>query len=358
MVSELVAEVALGPETLRIGQWFRTALEIEQALDLFLPEVRAWLAEKQAAEYKWAAADLVMSSAVMRKVVYQKNGTAISQGSPSPPYGESGPVVQSVTPPWGCYDLGDFGNDREDLGHHRLWYCNWGEPVYYHVRILEGGDDYAYCNSTLSAPHEGDGNNRYGNGYNWLPSWMRVTFTEGVTPGKNRIKVEYKHYSSRYSALTLDDNEALEVECYLYNYLDCSEQYRGYAFLKMDNPVWTTNIPGGYLDTAFGDSDDVVAVCVGCPDALDMSAYTAYWWEVTSTEGERGYNYDGYYKVVAQRSYFHDTPLMPIQYDIFGEEHDPIRNLCDTSKINSNGWVLESAYDNPVHTNYPGDSQP
>ena len=98
-----------------------------------------------------------------------------------------------------------------DGSYHHLEVI-WDQVYTYWYNQLTGTD--SMCAPTISAPHSGDGNNRYASGHQWFPNG--------------------------------DSNEALEMEIVLYNYnkSSTSQSDRGDAFqLIKSGSTWATNQP-------------------------------------------------------------------------------------------------------------------
>ena len=74
--------------------------------------------------------------------------------------------------------------------------------------------------STSVMPHKGDGNNRFGDGYSWIPDIMQVDFKNNYSNGKNRVELYYEYFSSTdyLDNLQYDSDEGLELEVVFYNY--------------------------------------------------------------------------------------------------------------------------------------------
>lgn len=121
------------------------------------------------------------------------------------------------------------------------------------------------CSPSISAPHGGDGNNRYASGYQWFPNEVDVNFYTDVAENENRTKLWYKYDQSTLNNLNVDSNEALEMEVVFYNYnkSSTSQNNKGNAFqLIKSGSTWATNQPNSYRDTNFLDNNQEVSFCV------------------------------------------------------------------------------------------------
>lgn len=208
---------------------------------------------------------------------------------------------------------------------------------------LTGND--GLCATSLSAPHSGDGNNRYESGYQWFPDYVDVNFYTDIAENENRTWLWYKYNQATLNNLNVDSNEALEMEVVFYNYNKSSTSYnqKGNAYqLIKSGSTWATNQPNSYRDTNFLDNSQEVSFCVGVDDTTDLVANRWYYWYINGTKGttENNYPNDGRFKVIAQRGY---RLLGGGAWSVFAEEHEPIRALGLAS---NQSWVpaTESAW--------------
>jgi hypothetical protein len=212
----------------------------------------------------------------------------------------------------------------------------------------QNNGNISLCLPTLSAPHGGDGNARYEAGYQWFPNTVSVYFADRVFQGVSSVDLSYRYDQQTLDNLQLDSNEALEMEVVFYNYND------GHSFFDETKDIvsWFTNQPNAYLDTRLFDNDQEASYCVGVEDANDLIANKSYHWQIRKWGLARsGSEYDGRFKVLAQRSYA--VFPMGAPYSIFAEEHDPIRKLgvpvgdnwVDVSAYDLDEWTFDSASD-------------
>lgn len=169
-------------------------------------------------------------------------------------------------------------------------------------------------------PHEGDGHERFAEGYQWQPDIIQVGFDNNYSSGKNRVKLYYEYLSSsnQLANLQVTGNEGLEVSIVFYNYpnADISSQ-KGTAYVEQyqmnDGVVWSSNQPTAYLDTGFnlgsasGVNKDLVTYCIGVEDASKLDTGVFYYWSIPWTSGvNRGdnrYINDGRFVVNCNRTY-------------------------------------------------------
>ena len=203
------------------------------------------------------------------------------------------------------------------------------------------------CKRSAISPHEGDGNSRYDDGYQWYPNKVKADFTinKTTTPYvKNSTKLSYYFYKSALKNLQHDSNETLEMEVVFYDLPnETNPDDRGLTFQKTTGSVYLTNQPGAYLDT--GLCDDYPCFCVGVKNANKLEAKKWYWWEITSKKGDyKGYPNDGRFRVNAQRGYRY---LSDGAYGIFSEEHEKTVSYGKTSKQRwvpkTNAWKLANS---------------
>ena len=236
-----------------------------------------------------------------------------------------------------------------DGSYHHLEVI-WDQVYTYWYNQLTGTDNI--CTPTISAPHGGDGNNRYASGYQWFPNEVDVNFYTDVATNENRTKLWYKYDQSTLNNLNIDSNEALEMEVVFYNYnkSSTSQNDRGDAFqLIKSGSTWATNQPNSYRDTNFLDNSQEVSFCVGVDDTSDLIAGRWYYWYINGTKGTTANNYpnDGRFKVTAQRGY---RLLGSGAWSVFADEHEAIRSLGLPSTLNwvpadENAWIYAAAND-------------
>ena len=178
------------------------------------------------------------------------------------------------------------------------------------------------CPSSPTNPHGGDGNTRRAEGLNWHPNYVEARFNSNVSAGKNKSTLYFKFSQTNLNNLNIDNNEALEMTLMLYNEPN-STSYPGSAYQTLSGRSYISNLPDNYLDTSFGDSSTILQQCIGCADTSSLMADATYFWSITSNAGtNNGKNYDGAFRVVAQRSYDFQNGLTT-PYRIFAEEHEP-----------------------------------
>ncbi len=199
---------------------------------------------------------------------------------------------------------------------------------------------FSVCTTSPTAPHSGDGNNRYESGYQWFPDLVDVDFSTNVTATENRTKLWYYYYPNTLKNLNVDSNEALEMEVVFYNYTSSSTEasLKGSAFQYIKSgSTWATNQPNSYRDTSFADSKNKVSFCVGVDDTSDLVANKWYYWYIDGTKGTTANNYrhDGRFVVTAQRGY---RLIGSGAWSVFAEEHEGIRRLGVNEDQN---WVPE-----------------
>lgn len=202
------------------------------------------------------------------------------------------------------------------------------------------------CSTSASSPHQGDGNSRYEAGFKWQPNQVKVNFVTDAGENKNKTTLRYKYNASNLNNLSVDSNETLEMEVLFYNYhlnSGVPQEQLGLAY-QQTTYSWTSDQPGAYLDTTFGDSSTSRAFCVGTKDATALKAGIWYEWSITGAKGTKpGFANDGRFRVSAQRGYYYvginDT------FSVFSEEHEPTLILGINSSQNwveksKNAWAL------------------
>ena len=169
-------------------------------------------------------------------------------------------------------------------------------------------------------PHEGDGHERFSEGYQWQPDIIQVGFDNNYSSGKNRVKLYYEYLSTsnQIDNLQVTGKEGLEVSVVFYNYPNANiSSEKGTTYVEQyqmnDGVVWSSNQPTAYLDTGFnlgsasGDNKDLVTYCIGVENASQLDTGTFYYWSIAWTSGvNRGdnrYINDGRFVVNCNRTY-------------------------------------------------------
>ena len=172
-------------------------------------------------------------------------------------------------------------------------------------------DSFTDCDTNISSPHLGDGNNRFDSGYQWFPEKLDVTFQQRPWQGKFEQSIIYMSFiftENTLKNLNVDNDEALEMEIIFYNYNNSNEpiETRGHSFMPEGNVTsYYSNLPGYYLDTTFGDNEYEDSYCIGCSDTTLLEADVSYYWYIIK-DGfvyQDGCPNDGRYRITAQRSY-------------------------------------------------------
>lgn len=249
-------------------------------------------------------------------------------------------LKEEVTEYWNMVEQPSAGQSLSAIDSSYHYQLSDHSSVLWHNGMTESA-----CNTTAASPHRGDGNQRYASGYQWHPDIAEVSFVSNVSAGKNRTMLQYRYGQNALNNLVYDENEALEIEVQFYNYnsYGTSAANLGSAFQCSMNATWISSQPGAYLDTNFSDDQDIVALCVGCPDASQLVANTYYYWRIDSDAGDiLNYPNDGRFRITAQRSYRNGGSST---WHIFGEEHEPqlvlgISNLYNWVPATQNAWVL------------------
>lgn len=183
--------------------------------------------------------------------------------------------------------------------------------------------------ATSAAPHDGDGHNRFGDGYSWLPNVIQVDFKNNYSEGQNRVALYYEYFSSSSNIdnLQYDSDDGVEFEVVFYNYggTNGSTYIEPYS-MDSDVLVWTTNQPTAYLDTQFSLSlsgTDELSFCIGVEDANELDTGRFYYWTMRNTAGvNNSYTYDGAFKVCAQRTYYYADGLTAFGSLVDGAEDE------------------------------------
>lgn len=205
------------------------------------------------------------------------------------------------------------------------------------------------CSTSATSPHQGDGNSRYSAGFKWQPNQVKVNFITDESVNKNKTTLKYKYNASNLKNLSVDSNETLEMEVLFYNYhlnSGVSKENLGLAY-QQTAYSWTSDQPGAYLDTTFGDSSTSRAFCVGTKDATALKVGIWYEWSITGAKGTKpGYANDGRFRVSAQRGYYYYG--VSDSFSVFSEEHEPTLVLGITSSQNwveksKNAWALSAS---------------
>lgn len=185
------------------------------------------------------------------------------------------------------------------------------------------------CNfATSLAPHEGDGHNRFADGYSWLPDVIQVDFKNNYSEGQNRVALYYEYLSStdNINNLKYDSDDGVEFEVVFYNYggTNGSTYIEPYS-MDSNVLVWSSNQPSAYLDTQFSftGSTDELSFCIGVEDTSDLSTNKFYYWTMRNTAGtNNSYKYDGAFKVCAQRTYYYADGLTAFGSHVDGAEDE------------------------------------
>ena len=234
-----------------------------------------------------------------------------------------------------------YGNRSFDSCYHHNVYDNNGNLHIYHYNGLNSPATDTECFPTISAPHQGDGNERLESGNKWMPTYTAAQFITGISTGKNRTKLLFKYSSyTNLSNLKKDNNETLEMEIVFYNYRNIfPDEDRGTTYQKHSGKSYSTNIPSYYPDTYLFDNTAEMSFCVGCHDANQLVYGTMYFWIIDSEAGTQDfhYNHDGRFRVIAQRGYH--TSSYVSAYNVFSEEHEGDVRLGIS---NNNYWVPSS----------------
>lgn len=199
-------------------------------------------------------------------------------------------------------------------------------------------------------PHEGDGHERFAEGYQWQPDIIQVGFDNNYSSGKNRVKLYYEYLSAsdQLDNLQVTGNEGLEVSIVFYNYPDATDaSQKGTTYVEQyqmdENVIWSSNQPTAYLDTGFnlgsstGVNKDLVTYCIGVEDASQLDTGVFYYWSIPWTSGvNRGdnrYINDGRFVVNCNRTYesssiysivgsWVDGAAGQVTWERFEEEHE------------------------------------
>lgn len=108
---------------------------------------------------------------------------------------------------------------------------------------------------------------------------MKVTSNPSSASGQRYAFVYFAWTtSSRLANLKACPNVTFEPDLVTYN-------YDRKHYLSDNTQAWSTNMPNGYLDTAFGDSADELTWTVGTSDAAKLAANTQYRTYVRTTNG-------------------------------------------------------------------------
>lgn len=213
------------------------------------------------------------------------------------------------------------------------------------------------CKNSLTSPHKGDGHSRYSDGYAWHPDVIQVGFKNNYSSGQNRVEVYYEYYSStdNLENLQYDSDEGLEVKVTFYNYGSKGTSYIEAYDMDDTAVVWTTNQPTAYLDTLYG-NDDELPFCIGVENANKLTTGKFYYWTIRNTAGtDNNKTYDGAFKVAIQRTYEYssfatwwgsrfDGVPDGVTWERFSEEHEGTI-LPGVSSNASNNWQNDSAWD-------------
>ncbi len=212
--------------------------------------------------------------------------------------------------------------------HHALeyhyYYTNWA----YGIVHYKNNQINRYCKvygqeifpDDFLQPHEGDGHERFAEGFQWQPDYIQVGFDTNYSYGYNRVKLFYEYLSSNGHMNNLQEtgNEGLEISITFYNYPYATiSTQKGTTYVEQygmnDGVVWSSNQPTSYLDTGFnffssgGDDADLVTYCIGVEDASQLTTNHYYYWYIKGVSGiDRGtnrYDNDGRFVVNCNRTY-------------------------------------------------------
>lgn len=212
--------------------------------------------------------------------------------------------------------------------HHEYnygyYYTDWGYAIEHYTndeldRICKVYGQEAMPDDYIR-PHDGDGHERFAEGYQWQPDIIQVGFDNNYSSGKNRVKLYYEYLSSsdQLDNLQVTGNEGLEISIVFYNYPyadKVSEMGTTYVeqYQMNDGVVWSSNQPTAYLDTGFnlgsaeGVNKDLVTYCIGVEDASQLESGVFYYWSIPWTSGtnrgEDRYINDGRFVVNCNRTY-------------------------------------------------------
>jgi hypothetical protein len=226
----------------------------------------------------------------------------------------------------------------------------------------QGGPSFTdvACDPSSINPHCGDSQDRLKqkrrfNGvdvtYNWLPYWVSaVTYQVDSSTKKRVVNVKMKWDQTALNYLNSDSNEAIEMEALFYNYggLNDVPGY-GYAYMYTDGEGWSTNLPGGYLDTRDLDSDNEKSYAVGTTYTELMVAekvyeFTMYGYPIPNyAEQTTG----GLWQVNIQRGYWFDstnTWFRSIrgtgdEWYVFNEEYETTAKFKQYHRYNESFWA-------------------
>ncbi len=195
-------------------------------------------------------------------------------------------------------------------------------------------------------PHNGDGHERFAEGYQWQPDIIQVGFNNNYSSQKNRVKLYYEYLpdSNHLNYLQETGNEGLEISIVFYNTpQDDIISNIGLPYVERygmnDNIVWSTNQPTAYLDSDFNliSGGSSISYCIGVEDASQLVSGTTYYWYITGVAGENlgdnRYANDGRFLINCNRTYestsifsivgsFVDGALNQVTWKRFQEEHE------------------------------------
>lgn len=211
-----------------------------------------------------------------------------------------------------------------------------------------GGPAYNYgaCDPTSENPRCGDGQDRLrqkagfhasGSTYDWLPYWVGGEVREIDTSNHRReVRVDWQWDATGLSNLRVDSNEAIEAEVLFYNYgAGAGIPEQGMAYMWSYPTYWTSNLPGGYQDTRFGDDGRDISFAVGTASTGSLSAGVKYYFIMQGfAESNSHYNLvtptKGLYLIDFQRGYWFDSQNEPYrlvrgtgtEWYVFNEEYE------------------------------------
>ncbi|MFD2670647.1 hypothetical protein [Marinicrinis sediminis] len=228
------------------------------------------------------------------------------------------------------------------------------------------------CDSSSINPHCGDSQDRLKqkrrfNGvdvsYNWLPYWVSaVTYQVNNSTKKRVVNVKMMWDQTALNNLNIDSNEAIEMEALFYNYGDLSDvPGYGYAYMYTEGEGWSTNLPGGYLDTRDLDPDTEKSYAVGTTYTELMVPekvyeFTIYGYPIPNyAEQITG----GLWQVNIQRGYWFDSTNYWFrqirgsgdEWYVFNEEYETTAKFKQYHRYNNLFWA-PGGFQDYTETNY------
>lgn len=157
-----------------------------------------------------------------------------------------------------------------------------------------GGPSYnqGLCDPYAKNPFCGDGQDRSktklrmkkaGDRYQWYPETVEA-ITQEISDQKRMFRLNFRWNNENLSNLNFDSNEAIEAEVLFYNY-GPNENIpdTGRAWMSRLPSFWSTNLPGGYLDTRDLDKKEEVSYAVGTIHTDELKADITYFFEAQAT---------------------------------------------------------------------------